>query len=86
MKRKRPIATPRAPSPGADVLSPLEVAHVLGLSLMTLARYRCVGTGPRFYEPSARVIRYRMADVLAYLGASVTSTTEAGHRATRATP
>ena len=84
--RKRPTSKPRAPLPGADVLTPCEVAHVLGLSIITLARYRVLGTGPTFYKPSARVIRYRMCDVVAYLGASVRSTTEAENRASRANP
>ena len=83
--RKRPTSKPRAPLPGADVLTPCEAAHVLGLSVITLARYRVLGSGPKFYKPSARVVRYRMSDVVAYLGASVRSTTEAGNRASRAT-
>lgn len=79
--RKRPSTQPRAPRAGAEWLCPAEAAHLLALSVITLARWRMAGFGPCWHRPAARIVRYRLADVIAFLGAPVQSTTEADHRA-----
>jgi predicted DNA-binding transcriptional regulator AlpA len=79
-RRKRPATPPRPPRPGADLLEPSEAAHLLGLSVATLARWRMAGKGPAFVRPAPRLVRYRRADIDAWLGAAVRSTTEADAR------
>lgn len=45
-----------------------EVAHMLGLTVNTLEKYRCYdGKGPKYIQISKRAIRYRKSDVDAYL-------------------
>ena len=78
--RKRPSTQPRAPRAGAEWLAPAEAAHLLALSVITLARWRCAGFGPVWHRPAARIVRYRLCDIVAFLGAPVRSTTEADHR------
>jgi len=79
-RRKRLAAAPRPPRSGADPLNPAEAAFVLGLSTTTLSRLRMTGSGPSFLRPSARVVRYHRADLLAWLGATTKTVTEANHR------
>lgn len=43
-----------------------EAAHLLGLSHRTLESMRVRGGGPRFIRLSARAIRYRRADLVAW--------------------
>jgi hypothetical protein len=63
-------------------LTPEEAAFVVGRSVATLARWRLTGDGPRFLRPRARLVRYRLADLHAFMGAAFTSTTEADSAAT----
>lgn len=53
-----------------ELLNPEQVAQFLDLSTATLARYRCRGTGPRFIK-FGNGIRYRRADLMAWLDGSV---------------
>jgi hypothetical protein len=75
--RKRRCQLPRAPQPGASALTPAEAAYLLNRSVATLARWRVTGEGPAFVRPKPRLVRYRLADIEAFLGAPVRSTTEA---------
>ena len=54
-------------------LTPAEVAEMLGLSVVTLNRWRTQGTGPRYLKPGGRV-RYRPEDVRAWAEASAVET------------
>lgn len=51
---------------GAAWMTPEQVADLLQLSVKTLAHWRVNGTGPR-YARLARFIRYRRADVEAFM-------------------
>jgi hypothetical protein len=51
------------PEPLGD---PAEVAEYLGKSEKTLANWRSLGLGPRYYKPEG-TIRYDWADVRAWL-------------------
>lgn len=52
-------------------LSPKEAAELLGVTLQTLATWRCTHRYPlRFYRVGKRKIRYSRADVLGFLAAS----------------
>ena len=42
-------------------------ADYLGLTVDTLAQMATRGTGPRFAKPSKRIVRYRVADLDAWL-------------------
>ncbi|WP_434481064.1 helix-turn-helix transcriptional regulator [Gemmatimonas sp.] len=52
-----------------DLLSPAEVSAMLSVSIHVLAKLRRSRRGPRFYKMSHRTIRYRRADVQAWLSA-----------------
>jgi predicted DNA-binding transcriptional regulator AlpA len=54
-------------SMGNRVLSSREASSHVGLSEMTLRRYRTEGTGPRFVRLGERRIGYRIADLDAWL-------------------
>lgn len=60
-----------------ELLDTERVAKVCGLSEVTLRRWRMTGEGPRFIR-LGRAIRYRRADLDAYLADRLfTTTTEA---------
>lgn len=48
---------------------PAEVAEILGVSTVTLAKHRAHGTGPAHLVLGPRTIRYREADLEAFLEA-----------------
>lgn len=76
--RKRSVPSSRPPREGAAWLLPAETAHFLDVSVQTLALWRVQGRGPKFARPMPRVVRYRRADLEAWLANSVvSSTTEA---------
>lgn len=50
-----------------QLMKPDEVAQVLGLSPAQLAQQRYKGTGPKFVKVNGRRVRYRRADVEAYV-------------------
>ena len=53
-----------------QTLTNVEVAQLLRVSVHTLARWRCDGTGPPFLKLGGgrtSLIRYRRSEVLAYL-------------------
>lgn len=56
-------------------------AAYLGISVDTLARWAVEGRGPRYRKPTgSRLVLYREADLIEFLGAPVGSTTEAAAR------
>ena len=50
-----------------QLLSETEAADFLGYSVRTLQGWRVKGGGPRFVKVSARSIRYRRRDLLAFI-------------------
>lgn len=49
------------------LLNENDVARITGLSVATVRRWRLFGQGPRFIKVSGSAVRYRPADVKAYL-------------------
>lgn len=72
-----PFDPPAAPI-GADLLAPEDVAHELGIAPATLAAWRSRGTGPTFVKLGDRLVRYRRADLSAYIAARRRNPAEAG--------
>jgi len=58
------------------LLTPVQAAARLGLRVSTLARWRWSGKGPPFHRIGGR-IAYAMEDVIAFVGPSFRSTSEA---------
>ncbi len=50
-----------------DILTPREVATEYRLAERTLANWRALGTGPRYLKLGKRAVRYRRADVEAFI-------------------
>ena len=50
-----------------ELLTPKEAAVFLHISEAQLKGYRMEGTGPPFVRINARVIRYRVRDLLAWI-------------------
>lgn len=53
----------------ASLLTPAEVALLLGVAKSTLERWRIVGDGPPFIKLSRSTVRYRRDDVSAFVAA-----------------
>jgi excisionase family DNA binding protein len=71
--------TPTTP-PSPALLTTLEAAAYLNIQPATMEQHRWNGRGPRFVK-IGRSVRYRQADLDAFLDARVFSnTTEAGNR------
>jgi len=49
--------------PDESLLTPNDVAEILGVSVGTLAQWRHRGHGPRFYSLTGQAVRYRRSDV-----------------------
>ncbi len=58
-----------APIHDDHLMTPTETAEYLGISTATLAKWRCQGDQPLSFIKAGRLIRYRVADVRAYLDA-----------------
>ncbi len=76
------IADVETTEPGLRrISSPIEVGEFLGISINTLAAWRCAGVGPRFMKIGRR-IKYRASDVEAWMerrsGQSTTELSAAG--------
>ena len=54
-------------SAGESLLRQDEVARILKLSPRTLEAWRHRGGGPRYLKLTARITRYRLSDILAWL-------------------
>lgn len=57
-----------------ELLSAKQLAHILQISLDTLARWRTTGEGPAFHHVG-RYVRYSPVDVNAWLAARRTTST-----------
>ena len=73
-----PMTAPPAGSPfnGRDMpelMTPPQVAQLLGVNVTTLRNWRHAGAGPRFVTLSSRTIRYRLADVRAFIDRNTSS-------------
>lgn len=60
------------------LLTPKDVSSITGLTVQALAQMRYRGTGPVYRQLSARAIRYREADVQAWIDASARTITGGG--------
>ncbi len=49
-----------------SLISEQEAAAFLGFAIKTLQNWRVIGQGPKFIRPSARAIRYRRKDLIAW--------------------
>lgn len=56
--------------PPSDVLTPAQAAALLHVTEAGLETMRHQGRGPKFYRPSAKLVRYRKSDIDAWLDAS----------------
>lgn len=62
------VPRPDAPS---DLLNEKEVAAKLGIATGTVRNWRCLRTGPAYVKLGKRAVRYRRADVDAFIAAGV---------------
>lgn len=53
------------------LLTPQQTAEILGVTVATLATWRCTKRYPLPYVKTGRLVRYREADVLAYIASMV---------------
>ena len=58
-----------------DSIVPAEVAEITGLSIAALAQLRYHGRGPRFYKPTPKTVLYKRSEAIAWVEASVQTTT-----------
>ena len=49
------------------LLTRAEAAEYLGVSVFGLAQMASRGCGPRYYKPSKKMVRYRVADLDAWI-------------------
>jgi hypothetical protein len=57
-----------------------EVARIIGVQVKTLRNWRVQGVGPRFVRTGRKLVRYRLADVLAWQEANLRRSTSDGAR------
>lgn len=50
-----------------EIMTPEQVSEMTKLTLSQLSHLRWNGTGPNFYKPTSRIVRYRRSVVLAWL-------------------
>ncbi len=63
-----------AQAPNAErYLTRSEAAEILGLQPQTLAKWGMTGAGPKFLRLNARVVRYKLSDILVFLESSASS-------------
>lgn len=60
--------TPAAKLAAGNLLTDTEVAALCGCAVQTLRNMRWRGEGPRFVKLGGRMVRYRPADVRAFIG------------------
>ncbi|MFG0251291.1 MAG: helix-turn-helix transcriptional regulator [Phycisphaerales bacterium JB038] len=73
--KTHPPDAPASPILGEPLLAPAALATELGVTTKTLERWRMTGDGPPFLRISRKVIRYRKADVEAFLAGRVAAST-----------
>ena len=61
--------TPPSAAPADELLDQHEVAAILRVAIPTLQDWRWKGEGPRFVKLGKRVVRYRRADIEAFVEA-----------------
>ena len=61
------VTPPAAKAAAGYLLTDYEVAALLGASLQTVRNWRWRGEGPRFVKLGGRMVRYRPADVQAFI-------------------
>ena len=72
-------ATAAIPPHPFALLTEVQAAEVLNLSIRTLQAWRVRGGGPRFVRLSGRAVRYRNSDLAAYIEArTVANTSDPG--------
>jgi predicted DNA-binding transcriptional regulator AlpA len=64
------MSTATISAPAERYLTRAEAALMLALEPQTLAKWAMDGRGPKLIKLNARVIRYRLSDLLAYIEAS----------------
>ena len=57
------------PQPG-DLLTEAEAAEIYNVAVATLRNWRALKQGPRFVKIGARCVRYRRADLAAFIDAA----------------
>lgn len=50
-----------------EVMTPAQAAAFLRVTTETLFRWRKDGSGPRYSQPNARIVRYLRDDLIAFL-------------------
>ncbi len=50
-----------------QVMNPEEAATFLGVTTETLFRWRKDGSGPKYSQPTSRVVRYLRSDLIEFL-------------------
>jgi predicted DNA-binding transcriptional regulator AlpA len=58
-----------------DFIQPTEVESITGLTVTALAQLRYQGRGPRFYKPTPKTVLYKRSEVVAWVEASVQTST-----------
>jgi hypothetical protein len=58
-----------------DFITQEEAAELLGVSVGQLAQMRYKGTGPVFYKPNSRMVRYKRSVCIAWLEANAFTAT-----------
>lgn len=67
-----PVPPNAAPINPADLLTEREVADRLNIAVKTVQNWRWKGEGPRAVKLGKRAVRYRRADVEAFIEAGLT--------------
>lgn len=67
MLPEHPATPPAAKAAAGYLLTDTEVAALLGASPQTVRNWRWRGEGPRFVKLGGRMVRYRPADVQAFI-------------------
>ena len=79
----KPINGIEQPQDPDKLIPEREAAEFLGVTVRTMQSYRQRGGGPKFVRLSARAVRYRRRDLIAYCDARlVRSTSDPGVQAT----
>lgn len=50
-----------------EVMTPSEAAEFIGVTTETLLRWRKDGWGPKYTQPTSRMVRYLKNDLMAFL-------------------
>ena len=67
-----PVPPNAAPINTAELLTEQEVAGLLNIAVKTVQNWRWKGEGPRAVKLGKRAVRYRRADVEAFIEAGLT--------------